>query len=47
MDDLKKRIEYLKKELAAREGQDGWMIKGLQEELKRLQAKAEKQTKVK
>jgi hypothetical protein len=43
MQELERRIQYLRHELAARNRQDGWVIQGLKVELERLEAKAKKQ----
>jgi|TARA_R110000765_G_scaffold325063_1_gene416553 hypothetical protein len=40
--DIKSRIKYLEQELAARDRQDGWVIEGLKQELKRLKLKVKK-----
>ena len=42
MKDIKSRIDYLKRELAARDRQDGWVIEGLKKELERLELKQQK-----
>ena len=36
---IKDRIDYLEKELAARNRQDGWTIEGLEKELHKLKNK--------
>ena len=36
---IQERINYIKQELAARDRQDGWVIEGLKQELKRLEKK--------
>ena len=40
--DIKSRIKSLEQELAARDRQDGWVIEGLKQELKRLKLKVKK-----
>ena len=40
--DIKLRIDYLKKELGARNRQDGWVIEGFKKELERLETKLQK-----
>jgi hypothetical protein len=40
--DIRIRIDYLKKELAARGRQDGWVIEGFKKELERLETKLQK-----
>tara|TARA_Y100000590_G_C15323888_1_gene865020 strand:- start:586 stop:732 length:147 start_codon:yes stop_codon:yes gene_type:complete len=43
---IEERIAYLKSELAHSGFHDGWVIKGLQEELNQLEARRKKNVKI-
>ena len=47
MDKLKEKIKYINKQLSLANGNGGWVVEGMKEELRRLETKLNKKQKSK
>lgn len=45
MEELKEKIRYINRQLAVANGNEGWVVEGMKEELRRLEIKLSKKQK--